>query len=132
MHLQLVMFEILMLTLIFLLKIPNHNYEFRINAKITVHCTFSGDSEVEEETGEFSIPLKKDVRYGAPTLRFLNCNYIYANLPLCEMTGQEKGPECSRPPHVEVFQAASSLLLLKRKRRRFFLKRRILKKMVRS
>jgi len=75
MHLQLVMFEILMLTLIFLLKIPNHNYEFRINAKITVHCTFSSDSD--EETGEFPIPLKKEVRYGAPTLRFLNCNYIY-------------------------------------------------------
>jgi len=75
MHLQSVMFEILMLTLIFLLKIPTHNYEFRINAKITVHCTFSSDSD--EETGEFPIPLKKEVRYGAPTLRFLNCNYIY-------------------------------------------------------
>jgi len=130
MHLQSVMFEILMLTLIFLLKIPNHNYEFRINAKITVHCTFSSDSD--EETGEFPIPLKKEVRYGAPTLRFLNCNYIYANLPLCEMTAQEKGRESSRPPQAEVFQAAGSLLLLKRKRRRFFLKRRILKKMVRS
>jgi len=131
MHLQSVMFEILMLTLIFLLKIPNHNYEFRINAKITVHCTFSSDSD--EETGEFPIPLKKEVRYGAPTLRFLNCNYIYANLPLCEMTAQEKGRESSRPPQAEVFQAAGSLLLLlKCKRRRFFLKRRILKKMVRS
>jgi len=130
MHLQSVMFEILMLTLIFLLKIPTHNYEFRINAKITVHCTFSSDSD--EETGEFPIPLKKEVRYGAPTLRFLNCNYIYANLPLCEMTAQEKGRESSRPPQAEVFQAAGSLLLLKRKRRRFFLKRRILKKMVRS
>ena len=130
MHLQSVMFEILMLTLIFLLKIPNHNYEFRINAKITVHCTFSSDSD--EETGEFPIPLK-EVRYGAPTLRFLNCNYIYANLPLCEMTAQEKGRESSRPPQAEVFQAAGSLLLLlKRKRRRFFLKQRILKKMVRS
>ena len=130
MHLQSVMFEILMLNLIFLLKIPIHNYEFRINAKITVHCTFSSDSD--EETGEFPIPLKKYVRYGAPTLRFLNCNYIYANLPLCEMTTQEKGRESSRPPQAEVFQAAGSLLLLKRKRRRFFLKQRILKKMVRS
>ena len=130
MHLQSVMFEILMLTLIFLLKIPTHNYEFRINAKITVHCTFSSDSD--EETGEFPIPLKKEVRYGAPTLRFLNCNYIYANLPLCEMTAQEKGRESSRPPQAEVFQAAGSLLLLKCKCRRFFLKRRILKKMVRS
>ena len=129
MHLQSVMFEILMLTLIFLMKIHNHNYEFRINAKITVHCTFSSDSD--EETGEFPIPLKKEVRYGAPTLRFLNCNYIYANLPLCEMTAQEKGRESSRP-QAEVFQATGSLLLLKRKRRRFFLKRRILKKMVRS
>jgi len=82
------MFEILMLTLIFLLKIPTHNYEFRINAKITVHCTFSSDSD--EETGEFPIPLKKEVRYGAPTLRFLNCNYIYANLPFCEMTAKKK------------------------------------------
>ena len=124
------MFEILMLTLIFLLKIPNHNYEFRINAKITVHHTFSSDSD--EETGEFPIPLKKEVRYGAPTLRFLHSNYIYANLPLCEMTAQEKGRESSRPPQAEVFQAAGSLLLLKRKRRRFFLKQRILKKMVRS
>ena len=115
MHLQSVMFEILMLTLIFLMKIRNHNYEFRINAKITVHCTFSSDSD--EETGEFPIPLKKEVRYGAPTLRFLNCNYIYANLPLCEMTAQEKGRESSRPPQAEVFQAAGSLLLLKRKRR---------------
>ena len=130
MHLQSVMFGILMLTFIFLLKIPTHNYEFRINAKITVHCTFSSDSD--EKTGEFPIPLKKEVRYGAPTLRFLNCNYIYANLPLCEMTAQEKGRESSRPPQAEVFQAAGSLLLLKRKRRRFFLKRRILKKMVRS
>ena len=41
------------------------------------------------------------------------------------MTGQEKGRESSRPPQVEVFQAAGSLLLLKRKRRRFFLKPRI-------
>ena len=130
MQLQSVMFEILMLTLIFLLKIPTHNYEFRSNAKITVHCTFSSDSD--EETGEFPIPLKKEVRYGAPTLRFLNCNYIYANLPLCEMTAQEKGRESSRPPQAEVFQATGSLILLKRKRRRFFLKRRILKKMVRS
>ena len=130
MHLQSVMFEILMLTLIFLLKIPNHNYEFRINAKITVHCTFSSDSDAETE--EFLIPLKKEVRYGAPTLRFLNCNYIYANLPLCEMTAQEKGRESSRPPQAEVFQAAGSLLLLKRKRRRIFLKRSILKKMVHS
>ena len=130
MHLQSVMFEILMLTLIFLLKIPTHNYEFRINAKITVHCTFSSDSN--EETGEFSIPLKKEMRYGAPTLRFLNCNYIYANLSLCEMTAQEKGRESSRS-QAKVFQAAGSLLLLlKRKRRRFFLKQRILKKMVRS
>ena len=129
MHLQSVMFGILMLTFIFLLKIPTHNYEFRINAKITVHCTFSGDSD--EETREFPIPLKKEVRYGAPTLRFLNCNYIYANLPFCEMTAQEKGRESSRLPQAEVFQAAGSLLL-KRKRRRFFLKRRILKKMVRS
>ena len=130
MHLQSVMFGILMLTFIFLLKIPTHNYEFRINAKITVHCTFSSDSD--EETGEFPIPLKKEVRYGAPTLRFLNCNYIYANLPLCEMTAQEKGRESSRPPQAEVFQAAGSLILLKRKRRRFFLKQRILKKIVRS
>ena len=83
------MFEMLMLTLIFLLKIPTHNYEFRINAKITVHCTFSSDSD--EETGEWPIPLKKLVRYDTPTLRFLNCNYIYSNLPLCEMTAQEKG-----------------------------------------
>ena len=128
MHLQLVMFEILILTLIFLMKIPKHNFEFSINPKITVHCTFSSDSD--EETGEFPIPLKKEVRYGAPTLRFLYCNYIYANLPLCEMTGQEKGRESSRPPQVEVFQAAGSLLLLKRKRRRFVLKRRILKKIV--
>ena len=130
MRLQLVIFEILMLTLIFLMKIRNYNYEFRINAKITVHCTFSSDSD--EEIGEFSIPLKKEVRYGAPTLRFLNCNYIYANLPFCEMTAQEKGRESSHPPQAEVFQAAGSLLLLKRKHRRFFLKRRILKKMVRS
>ena len=114
MHLQSVMFEILMLTLIFLLKIPNHNYEFRINAKITVHCTFSSDSD--EKTGEFPIPLKKEVRYGTPTLRFLNCNYIYANLPFCEMTAQEKGRESSRLPQAEVFQAAGSLLL-KHKRR---------------
>src|SRR6185503_4237073 len=116
------------MTFIFLLKIPIHNYEFRINAKITVHCTFSSDND--EETGEFPIPLKREVRYGAPTLRFLNCNYIYANLPLCEMTAQEKGRESSRPPQAEVFQAAGSLLLLKRKRRRFELKRRILKKIV--
>ena len=95
-HLQSVMFEILMLTLIFLLKIPTHNYEFRINAKITVHCTFSSDSDAE--TGEFLIPLKKEVRYGAPTLRFLNSNYIYANLPLCELTTQAKGREYLRPP----------------------------------
>ena len=82
-------------------------------------------------TGEFSIPLKREVRYGAPTLRFLNCNYIYANLPLCEMTAQEKDRKSSRPPQADVFQAAGSLLLLlKRKRRRFFLKRRILKKMI--
>ena len=66
-------------------------------------------------------------------LRFLHSNYIYANLPLCEITAQEKGRESSRPPQAEVFQAAGSLLLLlKRKRRRFFLKQRILKKMVRS
>ena len=126
MHLQSVMFEILMLTLIFLLKIPTHNYEFRINAKITVHCTFSSDWRVfdsAEEGGEIWCPYLK-----IPKLQL----YIYANLPLCEMTAQEKGRESSRPPQAEVFQAAGSLLLLKRKRRRFFLKRRILKKMVRS
>ena len=115
MHLRSVTFEIPMLTLIFLLKIPTHNYEFRINAKVTVHCTFSTDSD--EETGEFPIPLKKEVSYGAPILRFLNCNYIYANLPLCEMIAQEKGRESLRPPQAEVFQAAGSLILLKCKRR---------------
>ena len=110
MHLQSVMFEILMLTLIFLLKIPNHNYEFRINAKVTVHCTFSSDSD--EETGEFPIPLKKEVRYGAPTLRFLNYNYIYANLPLCGLIAEAKGREYSRPPEAQVFPTAGTLLLL--------------------
>ena len=74
MHLQLVMFEILILTLIFLMKIPKHNFEFSINPKITVHCTFSSDSD--EETGDWPIPMKKEVRYGAPTLRFLNYNYL--------------------------------------------------------
>ena len=104
------MFEILMLTLIFLLKIPNHNYEFRINAKITVHCTFSSDSD--EGTGEFSIPLKKEVRYGAPTLRFLHSNYIYANLPLCEFTAQARGREASCPPQAQIFRVAAILPLL--------------------
>ena len=123
------MFEILILILILLMKIPDHKHVFLFNEKITVHCSFSHDSD--EETGERPKPSNREVRYGTPTLRFLNCNYIYANLPFCEMTAQEKGRESSRLPQAEVFQATGSLLL-KRKRRRFFLKRRILKKMVRS
>ena len=95
------------------MKISEHDHVFVLNKKMTVHCTFSTNSD--EESGERSKPMKKGVRYGAPTLRFLNCNYIYTNLPLCEMTAQEKGRESSRS-QAKVFQAAGSLLP-KRKRR---------------
>ena len=107
------MFEILILTLILLMKIPKHEHVFLFNEKITVHCSFSHDSD--EETGERPKPSNREVRYGAPTLRFLHSNYIYANLPLCEFTAQERGREASRPPQAQIFLVAAILpLLLKR------------------
>ena len=60
------MFEILILTLILLMKIPNHEHVFLFNEKITVHCSFSHDSD---ETGERSKPSNSEVRYGTPTTK---------------------------------------------------------------
>jgi len=88
------------------MKIPEHDYVFMLNKKMTVHCTFSTYSD--EETGEWPVPTKKQVRYGASTLRFLNSNYIYANLPLGELTAQVKGREYWRPPQVQAFPAAGN------------------------
>ena len=61
------MFEILILTLILLMKIPDHEHVFLFNEKITVHCLFSHDSD--EETGERPKPSNREVRYGAPTTK---------------------------------------------------------------
>jgi hypothetical protein len=61
------MFEILILTLILLMKIPDHEHVFLFNEKITVHCSFSHDSD--EETGERPKPSNREVRYGAPTTK---------------------------------------------------------------
>ena len=60
------MFEILILTLILLIKIPKHEHVFVLGKKITVHCTFSHESD--EETGEWLNAMTREVRYGAPTL----------------------------------------------------------------
>ena len=49
------MFEILILSLILLMKIPDHEH---------VHCSFSHDSD--EETGERPKLPNREVRYGAP------------------------------------------------------------------
>ena len=104
------MFEILIVTLILLMKIHERRYVFRMNDKIAVHCSFCTDSD--EEIGEWPKPTKTEVRYGAPTLRFLNSNYIYANLPLCGLIAEAKGQEYSRPPEAQVFPTAGTLLLL--------------------
>ena len=104
------MFEILILTLILLMKIPNHEYVFLFNEKITVHCSFSLDSD--EETGERPKPSNREVRYGAPTLRFLHSNYIYANLPLSEFTAQARVREASCPTQAQIFRVAAILPLL--------------------
>ena len=61
------MFEILILTLILLMKIPDHEHVFLFNEKITVHCSFSHDSD--EETGERPKLSNMEVRYGAPTTK---------------------------------------------------------------
>jgi hypothetical protein len=53
-----------------------------------------------------------EVRYGARTLRFLNSNYIYANLSLCELIAKAEGREYSCPPQAQVFPAIGTLLLL--------------------
>ena len=61
------MFEILILTLILLMKSPDHEHVFLFNEKITVHCSFSHDSD--EETGERPKLSNREVRYGAPTTK---------------------------------------------------------------
>ena len=95
------MFKILIPTLILLMKIPEHEHVLQFNEKITLHCSFNHDSD--EETGERPKPSNREVRYGAPTLRFLHSNYIYANLPLCEFTPQARGREVLRPPQAQIF-----------------------------
>ena len=54
------MFEILILTLILLMKIPDHEHVFLFNEKITIHCSFSYDSD--EETGERPKLSNREVR----------------------------------------------------------------------
>lgn len=82
------------------MKIPKHKNVFIISEKIAIHCTFSHDSD--EETGDWPIPMGREVIYGYSILRFLNFNYIYANLALCELTAQEKGREAPCPPQAQV------------------------------
>jgi len=49
------------------MKIPDHEHVFLFNEKITVHCSFSHDSD--EETGERPKLSNMEVRYGAPTTK---------------------------------------------------------------
>jgi len=51
------------------MKIPDHEHVFLFNEKITVHCSFSHDSD--EETGERPKLSNMEIRREAERLRIL-------------------------------------------------------------
>lgn len=57
------MFDILIVTLILLMQvIPHHDFVIVCNPKVSIHCTFSHDSD--DETEEWPIPTKREVSNG--------------------------------------------------------------------